>query len=117
MQNSSPKTFFSYNLEIGVVLFSEDTDNIGKIVDDINILATKLKECETILFTVTVEKVKFVEDATRILILEVLCDLKIYGKTVVVNWYYDDSKILEIGQEFSELVDDVEFRFYELSKK
>jgi hypothetical protein len=116
MQDIISNHFFEYDLDRGIVVFSEDTNDVGQFVDDINIFGTKLKDYKTNFFTVTVKNVKFIEDATRILVLEVLYDLTICSKNVVVNWYYDTHNVLEIGEEFSELLDEVEFRFYELAK-
>jgi hypothetical protein len=78
--------FFEYDFDKGIVIFFEDTNDIGKFVDDVNIFVEKLKDHKTDFFTVIVKNVKFIGEATRILVLEVLYDLTICSKKVVVNW-------------------------------
>lgn len=105
---------FEYDLAKRIVIFYGDTNDVDKFIDDINSFMKKIKDYKADVFTVTVQNVKFVGEATRILLLEVLCELTIVSKKVVVNWHYDTPAVLAIGQEFGELLDEIEFKFYEL---
>ncbi len=50
MQNTVSNHFFEYDFDKGIVLFSKDTNDVGKFVEDVNIFGAKLKDCKTDFF-------------------------------------------------------------------
>lgn len=107
---------FCYDLEKGLMIFSGDTTEVGGFIDFMNECFENLKNYKADCMQVTFNNIELKEDAMRMLVIHLLSVLARCCKKVVVEWYYNNSKVLEIGQEFSELFDEVEFRFYELAK-
>jgi hypothetical protein len=105
---------FCYDLEKGIMIFSGDTTEVGGFIDFMNECFENLENYKSEFVKVIFKNVRFIEEATRILALEMLYTLSECCKKVVVDWYYTNPKILEIGEEFDELLDIVEFNFYEV---